>query len=75
MKNTLYQGWLNAADCDPARIGNANKKFAKKLDFKNIKFPVKLELFTKSEKRIPSSLVFLVIKIWKNIQFLYRKML
>ena len=34
--------YLNPADCNPARITKADKEFAKFLDFKNIKFPVKV---------------------------------
>ena len=38
-----------------------------------IKFQEKLETFTKSKKRNLSTLVFLVMKIRKNIQFMYQK--
>ena len=38
-----------------------------------IKFQQKLETFTKSKKRNLSTLVFLVMKIRKNIQFMYQK--
>ena len=38
-----------------------------------IKFKEKLETFTKSKKRNLSTLVFLVMKIRKNIQFMYQK--
>ena len=33
----------------------------------------KLEIYTKWEKRIPSPLVFFVLKIRKNIQFMYQR--
>ena len=57
--------------CSPARI---TKNFAKKLDFKDTKFPVKVRDIHKIEKkRIPLALVFLVMKIKKNIQSMYQK--
>ena len=34
--------YLNPADCHLARIMKADKDFAKRLDFKDIKFPVKI---------------------------------
>ena len=34
--------YLNGADRNTARITKADKKFAKKLDFKDMKFPVKI---------------------------------
>ena len=43
--------YLNPADCNPARITKANKDFAKKLDFKDIKFPVKISDIHKIEKK------------------------
>ena len=56
----------------------ANRNFAKKLDFKDIKFPVKLEICTKLKKKkkkktIPLALVFLIMKISKDIQFMHPK--
>ena len=67
--------YLNPADRNPARITKANKEFTKKLDFKNIKFPVKIRDIHKIEKkkRIPPTLAFLVMKIRKNMQFMYQK--
>ena len=43
--------YLNPADRNPARITKADKEYAKKLDFKNIKFPVKIRDITKSEEK------------------------
>ena len=43
--------YLNPADHNPTRITKADKDFAKKLDFKNIKFPVKLRDIHKIEKK------------------------
>ena len=45
----------------------ADRDFAKKLDFKDIKFPVKVRDIYKIEKKITSELVFLVMKIRENI--------
>ena len=65
--------YLNPADRNPAKITKADKDFAKRLDFKDIKFPVKIRDIHKIEKRIPSRLVFLATKIKKNIQSMYQK--
>ena len=51
----------------PVRVTKADKDFAEKRDFKDIKFPVKLEIFTKLKKIILLALVFLVIEIKKKI--------
>ena len=53
------------------RITKADKDFGKRIDFKGIKHPVKLETFTKSKTKIPSAFSFLVMKIKKNIQYVY----
>ena len=52
--------YLNLADHNPERITKADKDFAKKLNFKDIKFPAKIRD---------------IHKIEKNIQFMYQKML
>ena len=65
--------YLNPADHHPARITKADKDFAKRLDFKDIKFPVKIRDIHKIEKIIPSAIAFLVMKIRKNIQSMYQK--
>ena len=60
--------YLNPADHNPRRITKHDKDFAKRLDFKDKKFPVKIRGIHKiKERRIPSALVFLVMKIRKNI--------
>ena len=41
---------LHPADQNPARITKADKDFAKRLDFKDIKFPVKPRDIHKIEK-------------------------
>ena len=43
--------YLNPANKYPARITKADKDFAKKLDFKDIKFPVKIRGIHKIEKK------------------------
>ena len=42
--------YLNPALRNPARNTKANKEFAKKLDFKDMKFPVKIRDIHKFEK-------------------------
>ena len=42
---------LHSADRNPARITKANKDFAKKLDFEDIKFPVEVRDIHKIEKK------------------------
>ena len=60
---------LNPINHHPAGITKADKDFVKKLDFKDIQnLQSKLEICTKLKKRVPSALVFLVLKIKKNIQ-------
>ena len=78
--NECFKWWLvrylNPAYCNSARITKADKDFAKRLDFKGIKFPVKLRDIHKIEKKkILLGLVFLAMKIKKNIQSMYRKIL
>ena len=76
--NNEYFKWclarcLNPADHHPARIKKANKDFTKRLDFKDIRFTIKTRDIHKIQKRIPSGLVFLVVKIRKKIQSIYQK--
>ena len=61
--------YVNHAEHHPAIITKIDKYFAKKLEFKDMKFR---DVY-KIEKRIPLTLVFLVMKIRKNIQFMYQK--
>ena len=66
--------YLNPADHNLRRITKADKDFAKKLDFKDIKFPVNIRDIHKIEKRrILLALVILAMKIKKNIQSMYQK--
>ena len=62
--------YLNLADDNRRSITKADKNFAKRPDFKDMKFPVKIRDIHKIEKKIPSALAFLVMKIKKNIQSL-----
>ena len=57
-----------SANHHPARITKADKDLARKRDFKDIKFLVKITGIQKNEKRVLSPLLFLVMEIWKNIQ-------
>ena len=50
------------------------ERFFQMFDYKDVKFPVKVRDIHKIEtKRIPSVLVFLVIKISQSMQFMYQK--
>ena len=68
---------IHNANNNPRRNRKADKDFAKEVDFKDTKFPFKLELFTKKKKkkRIISALMFLVMKTKKNIQYKCQKIL
>ena len=68
--------YLNPANHLPARITKADRDFAKKFDFKEIKFPVKIrdtQKIQKKKKIIPLAFAFLVMKIKKNIKLMYQK--
>ena len=65
--------YLYSADHHPARIPKADKDFARVLDFKDIRFPVKIRDIYKIEKTNSIALAFLVMKIRKNIQSMYQK--
>ena len=54
--------YLNPADHNPAGITKADKDFTKKIDFKDIKFPVKTRDIHKTEKKNLLALAFLVMK-------------
>ena len=64
---------LHPADDHPAQTKTAGKKFAKNLDFKDTKFPVRVRYIHKIEKRILSALGILVMKIKKNIESMYQR--
>ena len=65
--------YLNPANHHLAIITKADKDFAKRRDFKDIKLPVNIRNIHKSEKkkRFPSALVFLSMKIKKNVRSIY----
>ena len=65
--------YLNPVHRNPARITKAAGDFVKNTDFKDIKYPVKVRDVHKIEKKNSSALVFLVMKIKKNIQSMYQK--
>ena len=62
---------------NPARIRKIDQDFGRELDFKDINFLLKLEMFTKLKKikRIISALVLLIIKIGRIIQPMSQKIL
>ena len=60
--------YLHPADHHPARITKAHRDFARKLNFEVTKFPVKIRDIYTIEKSIVLPLVFLVMKVRKNIQ-------
>ena len=65
--------YLNSSDHNARRIKKADKDFAKRFNFKDIKFSVNITDIHKIKKRIPSALTFLFMKIRKNIQSMYQK--
>ena len=50
--------YLHLEDHHPPRIPKTDKDFARKLDFKDTKLPVKIRDIHKTEKRVLSPLVF-----------------
>ena len=65
--------YLNPVYHNPRRITKADKDFAMRLDFKDIKIPVKIKDIQKSKKRITLELVFLAVKLKESIQSMYQK--
>ena len=62
--------YLNPADHHPARITKADKNFARNLHFKDAKFPVNLETFTKLNKK---NSVGISLCGYNNIKSMYEK--
>ena len=58
------------------KVGQVCLTIVKKLDFKDIKFPIKVRDIHKIEKKkkTPLGLELLVITVKKNSQFIYQKM-
>ena len=46
----VFGRYLHLVDKNPTRIGKIGKNLARKLDFKDIKFPVKIRDIRKTEK-------------------------
>ena len=67
----MFSQILKSCKFNPVRITKADKDLQKILILKSLNFQSKLETITKFKKTIPSVLVFLVMKIKKNIQFMY----
>ena len=65
--------YFNPADHRPERIRKIDKELAIKLDFKDIKYLVKISDIHKFEKKIVSVLAFLVMGITKNFQSTFQK--
>ena len=66
---------LNSADHLPARITKFDKDFIKKLDFKNIKFSVKVRDIHKIGKKNSIGINAFGYENKGNFQFMYQKML
>ena len=52
----------------------ADKDFTRKLDFRDIGLPIKVRDINKIEKMNCISIAVLVMKVRKNIQFMYQEM-
>ena len=60
---------LDPTDHNPKRTRKVEKLYGDELDFKDMKFPVKVrEIFTKLKEKVSLALLFLVMNIRKNIQ-------
>ena len=79
----LYQAYKKSIGKGPGWIIDSiieeewqklTKILQKDLILKTLNFQSKLEMHTKLKKRVLSTLVFLVMKIKKNIQSIYQKM-
>ena len=67
---------LNPANHHQARLAKANKDFAKKLDFKDIKFQIKIRNIHKIAKQKDFiGISVLAMKMSKKIISIYQKML
>ena len=64
---------LNSANHHSAKITKSDKDFAKKKDFRYVKFSANIRDIHKMEKINSIRIVFLAMKINKNIQFIYTK--
>ena len=64
--------YLNRSGHNSRRVTKADKYFAKRLDFKDIKFPVKIRDICKIAKKNCISISVLVMKIKKNNPSMYQ---
>ena len=60
-------------DCNPAKITKSDKDFPKKLEFKDIKFPVKVRDIHKTEKKNSIGIIVSGYEKRKKTQFIYQK--
>ena len=65
--------YLNPADYRTARVTKADKNFAKTLNFKDIKFPVKIRDTNKIENKNSTGISVFGYERRKNIQSMYQK--
>ena len=65
--------YLSSTDHNPRRIIKTGKDFAKKLDCKNIKFPVKIRAIHKIEKKNYITISVFGYENKKSIQSMYQK--
>ena len=65
--------YLHLADYHPARNTKADKNFAKKLHYKNIKFPGKIKDIQKIRKKNSIAIGVHGYEKKKNIQFMYQR--
>ena len=64
--------YLHSVDHNPKRFTKADKEIAKKLDFKDVKFPVKVTDILKIEKK-NFMLVFFFYKNTKTIEYIHEQ--
>ena len=67
--------YLHTVDHDPKKVTKAGKESSKKLDFKGIKFPVKVRDIHKIEKMSSVGISAFGYEIKKNIQSVYQKLI
>ena len=61
--------YLQPEDHHPAKITKANKDFAKRLDFKDMKFPVKIRGIHKIEKKKKKSIGIIVFGFENKVKY------
>ena len=73
--NALNGAWSNLANHHPARITKADKDFANRLDFKDIKFTLKIIGIQKIGKNNSIGISLLAMKIKKTPNLFIKTML